>query len=456
MPFACEAERPGRPGGGDDRDLVQRVLAIEIREHDALLRFLGQLLHLRLAELGVHQHVDDLRIPPEAAAVGVIGREEDPPRIVDQQEELEPDRPLHGVHEIPILVHVRHDPAAGLVLDVEIPPLASGELVEQVLPRTVGCNRHRVAEEHGARIGRQIPVRAERVRDARRLGAHAAPVVAAVRMELQMREVRSMALQHLHRLDRRLEVAGDAEVVAVQVDRMRQMEIVGDGREVRDDHRRRHPVVAFDRRVQRVRVLAPLPRLDAAGIHRFHAVCLRRPYEPRDDVFRALGFAGLEQIEDELVVGHEHERRLVDDRDVVQLLVRVTRGQDRHGRFVDGRPPHAGVQISGGKRGRRHAAEAGAAIEAVQELARRAMVLRHQPAREVEGAAGDVRVNVHAARHHDHAACVDRARARGEIAVGDDPAVRDAQILDHAVDPVGRIVDGASGDPKHGGYATLV
>ena len=155
----------------------------------------------------------------------------------------------------------------------------------------------------------------------------------------------------------------------------------------------------------------------------------RRPDEPGDDVFRALGLARLEQIEDELVVPHQHERGLVDDRDVVQLFVRVARRQNRHSGFVHRRPAHAGVQVTGGEGGGRHAAQAGAAIDAVQELARHALVLGDEAAREVERAAGDVRVDIHAAGHHDGAAGIDGASARGEIGLGDDAAVSDAKVL---------------------------
>ena len=136
----------------------KRVLAIEVGQIDALLRFGRQLAHLTLAELDVHQQPDDLRIAPEAAAVRMVGRQVDPPRIVDEQQQLEPDRPLDGVDEVVIAVDVRHDPAAGLVLDVQVAPLAPGELGQQVLPRAVGGDRHRIAEQDGADVAGQVLV----------------------------------------------------------------------------------------------------------------------------------------------------------------------------------------------------------------------------------------------------------------------------------------------------------
>ena len=132
----------------------------------------------------------------------------------------------------------------------------------------------------------------------------------------------------------------------------------------------------------------------------------------------------------------------------MQFFVRVAGRQNRHGGLVHRRPAHAGVQIARREGRRRHAADTGPTIEAVQELARAALILGHQPAREVERATGNVRVDVHAAGHHDHARRVDHAGARREIGVGDDAAIGDAQIFDDAVDAVRRIVDRATGDAK--------
>ena len=95
----------------------------------------------------------------------------------------------------------------------------------------------------------------------RRLRPHRAPVVAAVGVELQVRHVGPMAFQHLHRLERGRDVAGRAEVVAVQVQRMRQPQVVDDLRQAGDDLRRRQLAVAFDRSDIS---LASLPHFQAA------------------------------------------------------------------------------------------------------------------------------------------------------------------------------------------------
>ena len=205
-------------------------------------------------------------------------------------------------------------------------------------------------------------------------------------------------------------------------------------------------VVALDRLVQGLGVLAPLPRLDAAGIDRLDAVGLGRPDLPGRDVPGAFQLAGLDQVEQDLVVGHQDAAGLIDDGRVAQLFVGVLGGEDRHGRLVDRRPAHAGVEVAGDVGRRRGAADAAAAHGGAGERRVAAVVLRDHGPGEVEGGAGDVRVNVHAAGEDDHAGRVDGAAA---LHVGDDAAIGDTNILDLAVDVVRGVVDLAALDAKH-------
>jgi hypothetical protein len=79
------------------------------------------------------------------------------------------------------------------------------------------------------------------------------------------------------------------------------------------------------------------------------------------------------------------------------------------------------------------------------------MIFRRHGASEIDGRAGDVGVNVHAARENDHAGRVDRAST---INVGDDATVGNANVLDNAVDVVRGIVDFSACYPKHEGTAS--
>ena len=235
----------------------------------------------------------------------------------------------------------------------------------------------------------------------------------------------------------------------MQMHRMRQPELVDDLRELRDDLRRGDALVAFDRLVKLVRVLPPLPRRDAARIDRLDAVGLGRPDQPSHERLRPLELARLEQIQHQLVVRHQQQRRLVHDGNVVHLLVGVLGGEDGNGGFVDRGPAHAGVQITGGERGRRHAADAGAQLRRVHELPGDALIFRNEAAGEIERAAGHVRVNVHPTGEDHHAGRVDCADAAA-VRVGDDAAVvGDADVLHDAVDAVGRIVDFSARYPDH-------
>ena len=288
----------------------------------------------------------------------MIGGQEDPPGVVDEQQQFQADRPLHGVDEVASLVGVGDDAAAGLVLDVEVAPLAAGELVEQVLPGAVGGDRDGVAEQDGAGVAVRLGWALKYSAICDRLGAHRVPVVAAVGVELQVGHVGAVAFEHLHGFERGGDVARRAEVVAVQVQRVRQAQLIDDLGQAGDDLRRRDLAVAGDRLVQLLGVLAPLPGRDAAGVDRLDAVDLGRPDEPGDDVLGPLELAGFQQVEDDLVVGHQQAAGLVDDRRVAQLFVRVLGGEDRHRRLDDGGVAHAGVEVAGGEGGRRRPADA--------------------------------------------------------------------------------------------------
>ena len=134
MPRWPLSRSPSRRAGaraGDDRDLVERVLAVEpVGQRGAPDRPLVCAAHLVLAEGTVHQQADQLRVGQERAAVGVVGGQHHLPGIAAQQEQLEPDSPLQGVDVVAGPVGVGHDPAPGLDLGVVVDPLAAVEVAE--------------------------------------------------------------------------------------------------------------------------------------------------------------------------------------------------------------------------------------------------------------------------------------------------------------------------------------
>src|SRR5687768_13379493 len=132
----------------------------------------------------------------------------------------------------------------------------------------------------------------------------------------------------------------------------------------------------------------------------------------------------------------------------MQLFVRVFGRKDWYRSFVDRGPAHPRVQIPCREGGGGHAADSTAELLSVHELARDALVLRHEPAGEVEGPAGDMGVDVDPAGKNERAARVDCAAA---IDLSDDPALCDADVPDYAVDPIGRIVNLSARYPDHRG-----
>ena len=68
-------------------------------------------------------------IRQERAAVGMVGANHDPPRVVDHQVPFQADRPLPGVNQAGVLVFDRRDAAACLELGVAAEPLALVDLL---------------------------------------------------------------------------------------------------------------------------------------------------------------------------------------------------------------------------------------------------------------------------------------------------------------------------------------
>src|SRR5574337_725065 len=156
-------------GFGDDGDLIQGILTVKRRQdglgHHTLMNTLQHLIPERF----VHEQPDNPGIEVERTAVGMIGGEEYPPRITNQEEELQSDGPLQGVHIVIFSIGVRDDTAPRLDLDVLVVPFILAELVQPVLPRAVRRDGGGVAEDNLADVRRDIGMGVDILRNLDRL-----------------------------------------------------------------------------------------------------------------------------------------------------------------------------------------------------------------------------------------------------------------------------------------------
>ena len=104
-----------------------------------------------------------------------------------------------------------------------------------------------------------------------------------------------MPFQGLHRFERGVPVAGHAQVVAVDVDRVRQAQVVAGLGHAFDDLPRRD-VEVLDVRVEPVDVAALLllPDFDAAGVDELGRVTLGRPSSQAMNAFSRSGLVAPE------------------------------------------------------------------------------------------------------------------------------------------------------------------
>ena len=342
-----------------------------------------------------------MRVEEERRAIRMVGREEDAPRIVEQEERLEPDHPLHGVNEALVAIAHRHHAAARVAFDVHDHGLLrarasrDGELAHRVARCGAG-----LAEQHLAHVDRDIRMLGRELAEPRGARGELLLALRAVAQELRMRHVDAQALRRADRVERRLDIPGNAEIAAVDVQRMHDAELFERARERQDDLARRDVVVDV-LLVEIELALIELEGADAAGVHHLHGDRLRCVHGPRDIVLDRREVLLRRELAQEIVVGAQHdERAFVDHWRVAHLHMRLARIGGQHGGLEAGRVAHLRVAVTGDMRRRNRAARARA-----RELGARdriaAMVLRQQRAGDGHLAAADMRVRVDGASHHD-------------------------------------------------------
>ena len=267
--------------------------------------------------------------------------------------------------------------------------------------------------------------------------------------------MRPLARKGVHALERGRGVPRLPQVVAMDVHGMRELQLVGGAREGIQDLPWRDG--ARPERIVQTAHVAPipstLPHCDAARVHDLDRVTPSRPQEPRHVIARPRALTGGELAKQIVVVAEQHEEAGIDDRCVVELRVRVPSGEGGHGRFHHRGIAEPGVAIAGRKGARHRPPGARARDRAILEPRRGQWIGRvlfgEQPPGVVHARPGDVRVHVHAAGHHHHAAGVQARSAHRHLC--HDLVALDAHIAHDAVHPVRRVVHRAARDPESRG-----
>ncbi len=154
----------------------------------------------------------------------------------------------------------------------------------------------------------------------------------------------------------------------------------------------------------------------SARIDYLHAQRPCRPEHPSGIIRdRCVACIAAQQFEQKILVAEHHQDRLVDPGDRRQFELRLHRDVRRDRRLDDGGEAHPRIEPADLVRD-------GGSVE----MPARALIRQQQP-RGVDVEAGDVAVDVDAARHHDRSRGI-VARIRGAILGCDDPAVLEPQI----------------------------
>ena len=162
-----------------------------------------------------------MRVTGERRAVGMIGGEENAPRVFDQQKGFQTDRPLQGIDEVLVFVFKRHHTTPGIALNVHGHPfIRAGEFVIGVLAHVVAGSGDGLAEQNLADINGDIFVFIDRFGNLRCAGGKFEIAFSAVTVELDMGQVHGQAADALNGIQGGLHVARYTEIAAVHMQRM--------------------------------------------------------------------------------------------------------------------------------------------------------------------------------------------------------------------------------------------
>ncbi len=166
-------------------------------------------------------------------------------------------------------------------------------------------------------------------------------------VELDVRQVHRQAFDRVHRRQRRLDVAGHAQVAAVHVQRVRHADVVHGLRQRLQDLPWRDAVVGM-RLVEVEHALIELEGRDAARVHHLEPDALGVRDGPGDVVVdRALVVVRRQHAQQEVIAAEHRVGALVDNRRIAHLHVGLARVDRQHGRLEARGVTHLGVAVAG-------------------------------------------------------------------------------------------------------------
>ena len=222
-----------------------------------------------------------------------------------------------------------------------------GQHVIAVLRHGVARSGDGLAEHDLADVEADMGIGVDRLGDAAAPGGEMPVALGAVAVELHMGEMQGRAFRRLDGRERGLDIAGNAQLVAVDMQRMGDAQLAHRAREGGHDAPRRHAVVGR-RNVEAELAAVELEGADAAGVDHLHRHRMGGAHHPGDIVVdhRLLGAFG-QEAQQEIVVAEHDIAALVDHRRVGELGMGVARIARHHRRLEGGGIAELGIAIAG-------------------------------------------------------------------------------------------------------------
>ena len=291
----------------------------------------------------------------------MIGAHYDLPRIVDHQVPLQPDRPLQRVDEVFVLVLDRGNSATGFEFCIGAIPSLAADVLQKITQRTITCHAGRLSEQDLSHIDRNILVRVNILSQRADLGTqsllliHIAAVNASassssITVKLNVSQVGFHPVDRLQRFQSRFPVARHAEIVGVNVNRMRKPDLIG-GSCNRLNNLAGSDSETVDNLIQiaRVAVTRLFEKLNSARVNELGCKGTGFVHQPTQKRLQPRVIALGHTVHHKMVIANKCKETSVHIGNRVKLAVHMPSRQGRNRGIKTSRVSQTGVLITGGK-----------------------------------------------------------------------------------------------------------
>ena len=280
MSLVCKPQNSSRSCARDDGDLAERVFAIDVGKLTAASDGRMTFFEHVVAKGAIHQHTDNFRIGSEGSSVGMIGTHHHFPRVVNHQIPVKTDTPLQRMNQTFVAIFDWSNTATRFHFCVTTEPFASVHIGQKIAKWPISGHASRFPEHYLTDINRKIVMFIDIVGQRSNFGVECVFISLAtpVTVELNVCKMAPVTLECFHGIKGRLPVAGHAQIIAMDMDRMGQSESVPcSGNTANNLSWCDRKMINLSIEPRYIAALVMFPNLDSTGIHQLRRISFGRP-----------------------------------------------------------------------------------------------------------------------------------------------------------------------------------